>query len=201
LIAEKQTESLTMWCKFHFDFTDDWVPSELGCPESLASSLLDSHEKQCQFGWTSCRFSLDCGKIRKKDLKAHERDCSYRTTDCQFCFAVLPYSLLSQHERECPSLPVECDHCGMKMKFGELDSHHLNDCEEMLIRCPYSCEELIRRKELAQHNTLFVVTHLEHIRIETEKKYASVLQVRYSFLSLFHFFILTCRKRNRRSQN
>jgi hypothetical protein len=27
------------------------------------------------------------------------------------------------------------------------------------------------------------------------------LQVRYSFLSLFHFFILTCRKRNRRSQN
>jgi len=176
LIAEKQTENLLMWCKFHFDLADDWIPSDSGCPESFASYLLENHEKQCQFGWTSCRFSEKCEKIRRKDLKAHERDCISRTTDCQFCFAVMPYSLLLQHEQECPSSPVECTYCGMKLKLGELESHHQKDCEEKLIRCPYNCETLVRRKDMAQHNSLFVVTHMEYLRIDAEKKYESILQ-------------------------
>jgi len=178
LIAEKQTENLEMWCRFHFELTDndEWIASESGCPESFASVLVENHEKQCQFGWTSCRFSERCAKIRRKDIKTHERDCLYRTTDCQFCFTVLPYTLLLQHERECPMSPVDCAHCGMKLKLGDLESHQQHDCEEMLIRCPYLCENLIRRKDMSQHNALYIVTHLECIRVEAEKKNASLLQ-------------------------
>jgi hypothetical protein len=192
LIAEKQTENLLMWCRFHFDLSDDWMASDSGCPESFASYLLENHEKQCQFGWTSCRFSEECEKIRRKDLKTHERDCIYRTTDCQFCFSVMPHYLLLQHEQECPSSPVECAHCGMKLKLAELESHHQKDCEEMLIRCPYSCESLVQRKDMAQHNSIFVVTHLEYLRIDAEKKYESILQVFLlctCFLSFYFFFL------------
>jgi hypothetical protein len=177
LDAEKQTDNLLMWCRFHFEFSDDWLTCDSGCPELVSSALLESHEMQCQYSWSACRFSVHCNKMRKKELKTHELDCIYRTTDCQYCFAILPYSELLQHELECRCLPVECDHCGKKMKSGDLEAHELIDCKEMLIRCPYFCDSLIPRKELVEHNALYVVAHLDYVRLEAEKKYNLSLQV------------------------
>jgi len=75
----------------------------------------------------------------------------------------------SSHEATCASYPVECDLCGTQSIRGQLNLHHLNQCNEYTIHCPYSCGQTFKRKGLEAHLKQNVVTHLQSLTESTNK--------------------------------
>lgn len=179
LVAEKQSENLAVWCRYHFEFgeNEECLVSELGCKETLLSINLAAHEKQCPYAWTNCPYSDKCGKIRKMNRTEHERECIYRTTECEYCYCLVQLPLLNEHQQECKAGPTQCNYCGEELTRGNLSAHEIEICMEFPIDCPYKCTEKIKRKDLKQHNKEYIAEHLEYIREDIEQKHNFELKV------------------------
>lgn len=179
LIAERQSENLQVWCRYHFEFgeNDECIVSEMGCNETLLAINLAAHEKQCTYAWTNCPYSDKCGKIRKKNRSEHERDCIYRTTECEYCFCLVQLPLLNEHQLQCKAGPTQCNYCGLEMTRANLATHEMEACLEYPIECPYKCTEKIKRKDLKQHNKDYSAEHIEFLREDIQQKHAMELKV------------------------
>jgi len=181
LVAEKQIENLLIWCRYHFEFGEnkEWIISESGCNESMSVLNLPTHEKQCQYAWFPCPFSLKCGKIRKKDMIDHEKDCKYRTIICEFCLSSVQLFMLEDHLSDCTDVPIKCSYCSdFPIKRGKIENHENYICPEFLILCHYRCKERIKRKNLLEHDKEFVAEHLNFMRMEIIQQHEYEIQVR-----------------------
>jgi hypothetical protein len=180
LVAEKQIENLLVWCRYHFELgeNEECLFSEDGCTESLLSINLAAHEKQCLYAWTNCPYSDKCGKVRKKNRSEHEVECTYRTTACEYCYCLVQLSSISEHQLECKSGPVQCSHCDEELTRGNLSTHEKENCLEFFVECPYKCAELVKRKDLKEHNKEYIAQHLDCIREDIHEKHNSELKQR-----------------------
>jgi hypothetical protein len=181
LVAEKQIENLLVWCRYHFELGEDeeCLVSEDGCTESLMSSNLAAHEKQCLYAWTICPYGSDkCGKVRKMNRSEHEVECTYRTTACEYCYCLVQLSSINEHQLECKAGPVQCSHCNEELTRGNLSTHEKENCLESFVQCPYKCAELVKRKDLKEHNKEYIAQHLDCIREDMHEKHDSELKQR-----------------------
>lgn len=79
-----------------------------GCQAVFAREDSQKHETNCEYLVTIiylltvlcfapifCKYSVTCGKIRKRELEQHEKICAFR--------------------------PLECPHCKLLVEFNQLD--------------------------------------------------------------------------------
>ena len=79
------------------------------------------------------------------------------------------HDLVNSHYRECPQWPVRCpnsDSCNSGLSFTRASlAEHLNEnCPQSLVECQFAamgCESAVLRKDLPQHLSESLVTHMQ----------------------------------------
>eukprot|EP01112_Ceratiomyxa_fruticulosa_P022670 TRINITY_DN838_c0_g1_i4.p1 TRINITY_DN838_c0_g1~~TRINITY_DN838_c0_g1_i4.p1 ORF type:complete len:552 (+),score=88.26 TRINITY_DN838_c0_g1_i4:182-1837(+) len=142
-----------------------------GCKESHTLENISKHEAACGFSIVGCRWSTQCGRIRRHQAEAHELSCPYRPERCKHCSQDVQLNNMEEHERVlCAMFPVQCPK-GCKsgdspliIRRGELESHLKNRCPEQEVDCSFSdqgCTKRFLRKDLKPHLAEEVVEHMQ----------------------------------------
>lgn len=81
---------------------------------------------------------------------------------CEYCEMDVFRMELPRHLTVCPEYPEKCS-CGLQVPRKKLEDHKAT-CPDLLIPCErfaaHGCKEMVLRKDLAQHDDIFMVNHL-----------------------------------------
>ncbi|KAN0037963.1 hypothetical protein ACTA71_000135 [Dictyostelium dimigraforme] len=128
---------------------------ENGCKEIIMAEELESHSKNCKFGFVSCS-NEGCKEIlRFNSLDQHEAKCTFKLVTCEYCKKDIKMNQLENHHEECPKVTIDClEGCLEKIRRDQMESHIEDDCNNAIIQCKYSkygCEFEMKRSELQLH--------------------------------------------------
>jgi len=121
------------------------------------------HEKTCGYAIVTCKYSLRCEGIRRKNLQKHELSCQYRPMQCSHCQTAVEYSRMEAHLKVCDKVSVLCTRCNEETLRGELEKHKLNSCLEEEVMCQFfdqGCQVVTKRKNLKHHLSEETAGHL-----------------------------------------
>jgi len=128
-----------------------------GCLETTARENVADHLKSCQFGIVSCmNREVGCeAELKRQDLESHvSSKCEFRSVKCQHCKQVSKHKDQASHYDVCelyPQMcPNDCGETGVTRKSLQL---HRTQCPLESVKCSLGCKSMMRRKELAEHET------------------------------------------------
>ncbi|XP_062514733.1 TNF receptor-associated factor 6-like [Corticium candelabrum] len=100
----------------------------------------DRHEKSCE--WV--------GELRYRET--HKKKCQYVEEPCvNECGKMVIRKEMKDHkERLCVRRVTSCDHCSTRMKWMDLEAHHLT-CLQYPVDCIYSCGQTLARSQMEDH--------------------------------------------------
>lgn len=122
------------------------------CKELLTSSK--ESELQCPSR------EEDCGKFGPADIfpdysalreiRQLSVFCSYKAYGCS---DTMPWSKLKSHVDQCKFRNKTCTYCNTELPVELYQNHIDNDCEQILLPCPYNCGDVgqLRRLQLESH--------------------------------------------------
>ncbi|EFA80504.1 RGS-containing protein kinase [Heterostelium album PN500] len=165
LFVERHLRTLSVFCKYHFKYQKSvgWIVDEQGCNEIISLENSAKHENICEHSFEYCKFSKECGVIRRRLMDAHYEECPYRPVQCQHCNADFTHNEITNHLNECDMIKIECDRCNAPMIKKEFEKHKLNLCPNYHIQCPFfesGCNATFDRKDLESHIEKSLSHHL-----------------------------------------
>lgn len=165
LFVEKHLRLLKVYCKNHFIYLEDkgWFADEEGCNETVTLENQQRHELICGYSLVPCKYSSNCGKIRKMNIETHETTCEFRPEMCKYCKADVQFHDMEEHYKVCGMVPLHCTKCNAEVTRSEYEAHSQDVCLEEEIACPFhdqGCTKRVLRKNLKEHIDYDVAEHL-----------------------------------------
>ncbi|EWC44973.1 hypothetical protein DRE_01032 [Drechslerella stenobrocha 248] len=126
---------------------------ELGCGESCARWLVESHVREdCGYAVVKCVKEGCSGVVERREADA---GCLHGEIECEYCNDAVRLADLESHLRECPKVSSECPHCLQSLPNSELVDH-IPECPEAIVDCQascYGCSHTSPRLEIGAHET------------------------------------------------
>ena len=122
-----------------------------------------NHFKECADLPLKC--PNDCGvtSIKRRDMMKHGDACPLEPISCLFseCHErnILRKDMIN-HKKVCPHRPAKCTYCGHLGTYSSLTGkewnhqwgpHHYSICDNYPLKCPNSCKDIIKRKNMNTH--------------------------------------------------
>ena len=128
---------------------------------------LQKHVNHCPLHMVYC-YHCHQGMMRKDfDEQAHFAICNKYPIPCKWCKLRIARDMMQDHIlNECSLQMIKCDWCNERMIRWKLSKHICSECPEVMISCAYKkygCNQMIKRKEMAQHIESEMGKHLEFV--------------------------------------
>lgn len=143
-----------------------------GCKWQGEVNGVTEHLRDCWFEETECNKCEE--RMQRQYLTIHaESQCLYRTVTCQYCRVKTTFCHIEEHKRVCPKLPLSCpNQCDIGSVAQENMESHKKSCPLEIVQCEYysvGCTDTMPRKDLKEHNKLYVEKHLTLTTCELSK--------------------------------
>ena len=184
--------------------------SKYGCKTTLAMRDCDLHlspdnHDSCLYARLPCPNACSDQNIFRNHLAQHcSQYCPRRRVTCPHCKEDGEYQeMTDEHPRNCLFHPLSCPQgCGVTLVRQDIPTH-MDSCPLEIVSCPFSgvgCTPKVLRKDLSDHLTSAVVTHLTqlstaHISLKNDctilKKEYMTLQAEHEDLQEKHSIVET----------
>ena len=161
------------------------------CDKLMLRKKIPTHsENECELREVSCPC---CGSLDSCVTMSHVGEalfCNSDSSATRLTFA----DLVNRHYKECPQWPARCpnsESCnmGVSFTFSSLAEHLNNDCPHALVSCQFAavgCDCLVLRKDLPQHLTEALMTHMQLLLVDNARVKVTVSNLTAKVKKLHH---------------
>ena len=133
--------------------TSDKCPTCRSClntfPDGLSARRLRSLKVKCSNSCAGCMWVNEWAA-----LEDHIKTCAFELVSCVNCLQMVLQGSLSTHMLSvCAMRRHTCPHCKQEGIHEHITGQHLEECKDVMIRCPRSgCEVTVKRRDMESHS-------------------------------------------------